>query len=83
MGYINAFIGIDCSLKVKDGQLIIKEGESIPIEDVNCVMVDNLRATVSVYALNALIGAGATVIFCDGKHLPSCAVLRRSVLYAF
>jgi len=81
MGYINAFIGIDCSLKVKDGQLIIKEGESVPIEDVNCVMIDNLRTTVSVYALNALIEAGATVIFCDGKHLPSCAVLPHSGYY--
>lgn len=81
MGYINAFIGAECALKVKNGQLFIKDGESVPVEDVNCVMVDNLRTTFSVYAIQALVQAGATVIFCDGKHLPSCAVLPYSGYY--
>lgn len=82
MGYINIFIGTEQCVKVKDGQLLVQEGrETFPLEDVNCVMVDNLRTTVSVYALQQLSAAGATVILCDEKHTPSSVLLPHQGYY--
>jgi CRISPR-associated protein Cas1 len=75
MGFINIFLGTDDFLRVKNRQLIVREGESFPIEDVNCVMIDNLRAGLTTYTLNELIASGATVILCDEKHTPANVVL--------
>lgn len=76
MGFINIFIGADSCLRVKNDQLIVKEGrETFPIEDINCVMIDNLYTSLSTYSLNKLVSEGATVILCDEKHLPSNVIL--------
>ncbi len=76
MGFINLFLGAECFLKVKNGQLIVKEdAETFPVEDINCIVLDNLRTVVTTYTLNQLIAAGATVILCDEKHTPSNVVL--------
>ncbi len=53
MGFINIFIGADSCIKVKNGQLTVRENrETFPIEDINCVMIDNLQTYVTTYALN-------------------------------
>lgn len=76
MGYINIFIGSEETVRVKEGKLVVREGrEGFPLEDINCVMADNLRINVSLYALNELMKTGATVIFCDEKHTPSACLL--------
>lgn len=76
MGFINVFIGSDCYIKVSKNQLSVKDGaETFPIEDINCVMIDNLRTTLSVYSINKLIENGAVIILCDEKHLPSNVIL--------
>lgn len=76
MGFINVFIGSDCYIKVNKNQLSVKDGAgTFPIEDINCVMIDNLRTTLSVYSINKLIESGAVIILCDEKHLPSNVIL--------
>lgn len=76
MGYINIFVSTESFLKVKNGQLSVQDGrETFPVEDVNCVMIDSLRTSVTTYALNQLVLAGATVILCDEKHTPANIVL--------
>lgn len=82
MGFINIFIGSEENVRVKEGKLVVREGrEGFPIEDIGCVMVDNLRTNVSVYALNELAKAGAAVIFCDEKHTPYTCLLPHSGYY--
>lgn len=82
MGFINIFIGSEENVRVKEGKLVVREGrEGFPVEDIGCVMVDNLRTNVSVYALNELAKAGAAVIFCDEKHTPYTCLLPHSVYY--
>lgn len=81
MGFINVFAGAECNIRVNKDQLILKDGVSYPIEDLGCVVIDNLRTAVSVYALNALSKAGVSVIICDETHLPYSVLLPQSGYY--
>lgn len=74
MGYINIFISAEQNVIVKNGQLTIGV-RSLPVEEINCLIVDNLRTTLTTYAIHALGAAGATVIICDEQHMPSEVIL--------
>ncbi len=52
-------------LRVED-----KEIDSIPMEDIGIVVVDNPNASFSQRCLASLATAGAVVLICDEKHLP-------------
>jgi CRISPR-associated protein Cas1 len=65
-------LGQHCSLKYDN--LIIKKGDgqalSIPLEDLGCVVVDNLAASFSSQLLVAFTRYNIAVVFCGEQHLP-------------
>lgn len=60
-------------LSVKDHQLVIEQKEiiSLPIEDIDAVILDGYGITITTSLLAELSGASTTVVICDEKHLPS------------
>ena len=76
MGYANIFVASPCNIAVKNRQLVIQGEESrrFALEDVNCLLIESHRCSISSYALQALAEAGAAVFVCDGTHMP-CGVL--------
>jgi CRISPR-associated protein Cas1 len=72
MGYRNIFISSPAKLSCKNKQFILNTDMeySIPIEDINCVMIEDLRCNITAYTLSLLAQEGVTVFICDDKHLP-------------
>ncbi len=72
-------IGIENSaqLSSKDNQLIIKQEKevSVPIEDIDSLILDSYGITTTANLLTQLSNAGTTVVICDEKHLPASVLL--------
>ena len=49
---------------------IEKQGRRIPvpIDDIYCIVLDNLKAVVTTAAINALCTAGAHIVICNENH---------------
>jgi len=64
-------------LSVKDNQLIIKQDEivTVPIEDIDSLIVDSYGITATANLITELSSSGTTVVICDEKHLPSSVIL--------
>lgn len=77
MKYRNVFIANKCYLSTNKNCLVIDNGEkdSVPIEDIRCVMIDNRQTTMSAALLSKLALSGATVMVCDELHLPTACLL--------
>lgn len=77
MKYRNIYIANKCYLSTKNNCLVIDNGEkdSVPIEDIRCVMIDNRQSTMSAALLSKLALAGATIMVCDDYHLPTAYLL--------
>lgn len=69
MAYKNVFIGTERRIRVAQNQLFIDEA-SIPLEDINSVMIENRQCSVSSYALSEFSKFGIATYVCDEKHLP-------------
>lgn len=66
-------IGQGERITVHNGNLCVasREGEnSVPMEDIYAVVIDNRAALISVNALALLAEHGAHVFFCNEKHIP-------------
>lgn len=65
------------SLTLRNNQLIMtykdlsEDGQTIPIEDIGVVMIENQMATTSIPLLNALTDANVSVIICNNKGMPN------------
>lgn len=72
-------IGISnpAQLSLKDYQLVIKQEEtvSIPIEDIDALVLDSYGITVTANLINHLSSSGTSVVVCDDKHLPASVIL--------
>lgn len=72
-------IGISnpAQLSLKDYQLVIKQEEtvSIPIEDIDALVLDSHGITVTANLINHLSSSGTSVVVCDDKHLPASVIL--------
>ena len=70
-------IGNPARLSLKDHQLIIKQDEtvSIPIEDIDSLVLDGYGIVTTVSLLTELSGQGTTVVICDENHLPATVLL--------
>lgn len=72
-------IGIEnpAQLWLKDHQLVIKQDEavSVPIEDIDGLVIDSYGITLTTNLLVELATAGTTVVICDDKHLPASILL--------
>lgn len=78
MGYINIFVSKDAYIFVKNNQLFLENSDNAidyPLEDVNCVMIENLNTTITTYTLSKFSEYGILVYICDQNHLPSGVVL--------
>ena len=64
-------------LRTRDNQLVIVQDEelSMPIEDLDALIIDGHGITCSVNLLTELAAKSTTVVLCDDKHLPSAVLL--------
>lgn len=74
MGYRNLIIANEKRLSVKDCQLLIDD-VSVPVEDINTLMIENQNVLVSAYVLQYLAEQGVVVYVCDPKHIPNAVLL--------
>lgn len=77
MGFRNIKIDSHVKLHIKNQQLIIDNGEeiSIPLEDINCILIENQTVTLSASFLQKMADCGIALYVCDEKHLPNAVVL--------
>jgi CRISPR-associated protein Cas1 len=72
-------IGINnpARLSLKNNQLLIEQDEtvSLPIEDIDSLVLDSYGITTTANLLTALATSGTTVVICDDKHLPASILL--------
>ena len=63
---------------------IEKQGRRIPvpIDDIYCMVLDNLKVVVTTAAINTLCTAGAHIVICNEKHLPSAVIYPELIHYA-
>lgn len=74
MAYRTIYISNPAYLSVKQNKLILVNelGESsVPLEDINSIIVENMQVTMSAPLMNACANKDIAVFFCDEKHLPS------------
>lgn len=70
------FLSSPLKVSVRYGQLILtdpdgqKPDSSIPIEDIAHVVIDNQRISITIPAMNELVGQNVGVIVCDDKSMP-------------
>ncbi len=64
-------------LSVKDHQLVIKQDDtvSLPIEDIDALILDSYGLTFTANLITELSTSGTTVVICDEKHLPTSVIL--------
>ena len=76
MAYRNLMIASNAQLKTQNEQLLITTDttHSIPIEDINSVLIENRQSTITIATLAKLAQDGVTVYICDEKHTP-CAIM--------
>lgn len=78
IAFRNIVITQNAVIRSKENQLNISldfdENHSMPIEDINSIMIETDKAQLSSYALRELAVNGSLVYFCDGQHMP-CGVL--------
>ena len=77
MGFRNIKIDSRVKLSIKNQQLYIETDilRQIPLEDINCIIIENQTVTVSAYLLQKMADMGITVYVCDEKHLPNAVLL--------
>ncbi len=70
------FLSSPLKVSVKYGQLILADSDGqkpdshIPIEDLAYVVIDNQRISITIPAINELVGQNVGVIVCDDKNMP-------------
>lgn len=77
MGFRNIKIDSSRKLYIKNQQLVIGAEEEVrfPLEDINCIMIENQSVTLSAYFLQKAAEMGIAVYVCDEKHLPNAVLL--------
>ena len=68
-----------CKVSTRNEQIVILlpsgEEETVPAEDIACLMIESQEATISIPAINKLTDYNAAVVICDGKHSPNSMLL--------
>lgn len=84
MGYINVFVGSECTIKLKNKQLLLNKNDnsaSYPLEDLNSVLIENNNCVVTIKCLTELVKHNVLVYVCDEKHLPASYLLGYNSFY--
>jgi CRISPR-associated protein Cas1 len=76
MSYRNLFIQNPARLSTKNEQLVVCTQEEIfiPIEDINCLLLESRQISVNTHTLSKLAQSGVLVLLCDERHMP-CSFL--------
>ena len=78
MSFINVFVSSPCRIGIKNSHLLVEtdDGQNMyPIRDIDAVLIEDRRSTLSAYALSELTAHGVAVYVCDEKHMPTCLAL--------
>lgn len=78
MSFINVFVSTPSRISIKDNRLCVTNdsGENaFPLSDIDTVMIEDMRSSISAYALSSLAGSRVAVFVCDEKHLPTAICL--------
>ncbi|QSF13703.1 type II CRISPR-associated endonuclease Cas1 [Mycoplasma sp. Mirounga ES2805-ORL] len=66
--YINMFLN-NLVVRKNDTKIII------PTSNIETIIFENERSTISLPLLNELVNLGVNIIFCDRKHLPNALLI--------
>lgn len=69
-GFRDIYIANNCYLSLKNNRLCVNDTESIPLEDINCIIVEGYKSKVSAMLLSAVATYNIVLIICDNKYLP-------------
>lgn len=63
---------------------IEKKGKQIPVpvDDIYCIVLDNIRTVITTTTITALCTAGAHIVICNEKHIPSAVIYPEMIHYA-
>lgn len=77
MGFRNIKIDSNVGLQIKDQQLVIHREDDIriPLEDINCILIENQTVMLSSYFLQKMADYGIALYLCDERHLPNAVML--------
>lgn len=77
MGYRNLKIESNIPWHIKNQQLILREDDthSVPLEDIDTILIENNSVKLSAYMLQKFAELGIAVYVCDDKHMPNAVVL--------
>lgn len=76
MAYRNLIVTRAISISIRNNQLVLGSDDMIvPLEDVNCLVLEHAGIRVSSGVLQRLSDADCVVYICDEKHLPATVVL--------
>lgn len=76
MGWRSIMVEQPASISIKQKQLIIsgEQENSLPLEDINLVLIETRQVQITSAAISAMAEEGVALIVCDGQHLP-CGIL--------
>lgn len=77
MQFRNIFISNPAALSVRDGQLAIRQDNTVtlPLEDISGIMIDSPQVSITAYTLSRLALQGIIVYLTDERHLPAAQLL--------
>lgn len=72
MAYVNVLISNAARLSFKNNNLVIKQDEevTIPLDDINIIVVESLEVNISSYLISECAQRNIPILFCNQKHLP-------------
>lgn len=75
MGFRNIMISNGAELSVKDSQLKIGDWASVPLEDINSLMIESQAVKLSSYLLQKAAESGIVIYCCNEQHIPNTVIL--------
>ena len=77
MAFRSLVITTPAYIHTKNNQLVVRNerDHTVPIEDIQAILLENQQTSVSIFSLQKLIKYGVTVYICDEKHLPSAVII--------
>lgn len=77
MAYRNLIITQPLDMTIKHNQLQItaEQTTSIPLEDINCIVIENRAVKVSSYFLQKATNENIIIYLCNEKHIPATVVM--------
>jgi len=73
VGWRSLFISKPARLSFQDNRMVISQGEdySIPLEDVDSIVIESEEVTATFVLMSKLADYGITLFSCDEKHTPN------------